>query len=148
MTGEGLIHTTGGRLVLLGIWLFLCLLTALAFTVLTLVRKSPPLTTQTDATTGVKEHGIGRWVVLWLCVWCFGPVLTALAWVLSILAGVAVEFWWVGLLIVAAGAIGFAAWKLWRVEREVPEPVVMLPVPEPELPMWSMPEGVGQWDQT
>lgn len=92
---------------------------------LVLVRKAPPLTTQRNQVTGMKEHGILTWGA------CFYGLLWGLPWGTAailehpLVAAIAFPF------VIAGGAYG---WLKWRERRRTPaEP----PAPQPFAPAFQ-----------
>jgi hypothetical protein len=132
-------------------WMVLGGLAAFALTVVVLLRKAPPLTTQIDRVTGMKHHGILTWLAGFLLVFV-GPPLAILivrypvAW----LAAHWLEFTIAGILAV----LGWGGWRLWQT-REAMEPMVVEPaLPHNHVPTaphqtvgWSLPADADQWDR-
>ena len=152
---EGLIHSFEGRLLLLGVWAVFAFFAVCALMVLIVARKAPPLTTQLDHRTGVKEHGVFRWLFTLSALFLGPPVLAFMATVLAAAVDWVALSAPVWLLPVAASAVLLVA-VVWAVRRYRPAParptpvvprapVGVVPAPEPP-PMWSLPEDVGQWD--
>jgi hypothetical protein len=157
-----MIYTFGGQMLLLGIWGLLGLIGTTALTLLVMVRKGLPLTTQTNRQTGVREHGVFRWWVT-ISLFCLLPqVLLAVAatgvHVVRWAAGWVWAHWWVLLIAAAVAALAWGARWLWRPERAqesrwgpIPTavPVVaQVPVqtpPAPPVELWAMPEVEGNW---
>jgi hypothetical protein len=151
LPSEGLIYTFRGQI---GLAVFLLIVGAVACIVLTLmliVRKAPPLTTQTNLETGVKEHGVGRWFLVFAVITC-GPQV-GFIFVRTLVEGVdrlimAGTGWWPLILLgLALVAVGLVAVKVWRTRPKVPvvEPLSVGPTRPQPAPMWSAPLA-GQWD--
>lgn len=149
---EGLIHSYRGQI---GIAVFFLILGAVACLVLTLavlVRKGPPLTTQTNRETGVKDHGIGWWL---LVIGALTMGLPAAFIALRTLVEVGEMLWqWLGtywplaLIVVGAAAVGVGAWRVLRAPAETfDEPPLIEPatVDRTSVVGWSLPADAPHW---
>lgn len=145
-----MMYETQVRLLLL--WLVLAQLAAVALTVVVVLRKAPPLTTQTNRQTGMREHGLGKWFLVLSAV-CVAPPL------LVLLVVTAQELTdrlpvWVWPIAASAGLLALVL-AVYRRHRPVPQRVTLWEeLGEPATPTapspavgWSLPADAQQWDQ-
>jgi hypothetical protein len=147
---NGLIGTFEGRLILITIWAILGLFGAIALTLLVMVRKGLPLTTQVDQRTGVKDHGVFRWFGVLFLVFVGPPIIVAAVTTVSeVIRTVPVWVWPVGFAVALSGVVVFVAV---RRSRQRWEPPVVAPEPvlePPQTPVlgWSLKRDAPQWDR-
>jgi hypothetical protein len=143
---QGLINTFEGRVGLCLAWLAFGAFATLVGLVVVFVRKAPPLTTQTNLETGVREHGVGRWLAVLAAFFMALPVLALVAVTsVELVHRLPVWVWPVGVA-VAALIVG-VVWLRSLPERHLPPPKVIPAQTPPVPPGWSMPERVEQWDK-
>lgn len=149
---EGLIGSFGGQMVIVAILLGVGFLAFVVFMGIVFVRKAPPLTTQTNLMTGVREHGIGWWAVVIAIFTMGGQVAFGVA--DTLITGVdrlsaAFPLWWV---FAAVTGVSVVCWlvvrKVRRMQERAYKPPVVAAQPQPlQHPIGAfLPEGVDQWD--
>jgi hypothetical protein len=146
-----------GTMLLVG-WAVLGAIGALALTVVVLLRKAPPLTTQIDHTTGMRHHGMLSWLGGFLLVLSGPPMAILVVKAAMIPAAWLWQHWW---LLLVGAVVGVSAWavlRLRRQERDVEwveqEPLPHNPMPTgppavtaaPPPEVWS-PTYSGQWNR-
>lgn len=142
---EGLVSTFEGRVAICLIFMVLGLLAATALTIAVMLRKAPPLTTQTNRETGVVEAGIFKWFLYFTAVFMGLPLLA-----LIMVTGFELTAWFAGnmyvLPIIAAvlASVLVAALVIRSARRSTrTEAQVAVGMP-PAAQGWSMPTDA-QW---
>lgn len=103
---------------LLLVWAVVGMVGAVALTMLIIVRKAPPLTTQVDHKTGIKHHGVMLWFGFFSLFTVGPPVIILTLRSAAVFSGwllASMEWWWV---VVAAAVLGLGLFG-WKVVRSM-----------------------------
>lgn len=152
---QGLIHTFNGQIAVAVVFLVLGAAAFVAGMILVFIRKNPPLTTQVDTVTGVKQHGLFAWGLLIACLTMGLPAVfiavRTLVELVDVAAGLAADHW---LITIGVGglAAGLIVWRLLGrfAPADVSAPPPVAPVAPPvvngtPVPGWSLPADAPHW---
>lgn len=157
---SGVIATIGGVNFLLIVWAFLAELLAIALTAVVLLRKAPPLTTQVDRQTGIKQHGLLNWLGGFSAALTCLPVVILGFRLIGAFLSWSLHNWWIYAVLGVAAALIYGTRHMLRtmpkVEYVEQQPLphnpipreTFIPIPEPQTQqIWSAPVSTENWSQ-
>ena len=129
----------------------------IALLLIVLARKAPPIMTQTNQVTGVKEEGIFRWIGLFSVLPLLPTIVAGVRWLLD------GHFWMVpvAFTVIAAALVGRHFWNTRHQDEPqdyiqpgpqqyltpFPQPVAAPAQPAPNMG-WSLDPNAPHWQQT